>query len=97
MDFYFKVHRSGSDVLVAACDRELLGKTLSGDFDILVNPTFYGQDLCEEDGLFDAISEANLVNLLGNRIVDLAVEKGLVNKKNILIMGGVKHAQIITL
>jgi hypothetical protein len=97
MDYYLKVHRSEGHVLVAACDRELLGKTLSGDVDVLVNPSFYGRDLCDEEGLLDAISEASLVNLLGNKVVDLAVEKGIVNKKNILIMGGVKHAQIIAL
>jgi hypothetical protein len=97
MDFYFKVHRSEGHVLVAACDRELLGKTLSGDVDVLVSPRFYGQDLCEEEGLLNALSEASLANLLGNKVVDLAVEKGIVNKKNILVMGGVKHAQIVTL
>ena len=96
MDFYLKVHRTGGEILVAACDKEILGKTLSdGDIEIKVNSSFYGLELCSKETLSQALKECSLANLLGDKVVEHAIGKGLIDKKNVCIVGGVKHAQIV--
>lgn len=98
MDFYFKVYRSGGEVLVAACDREVLGRVLQyNGVDVEIKSSFYGEKLCSRSDLLAALRGASIINLMGNKVVELAIEEGLVKKENVLLVGGVMHAQVIVL
>jgi uncharacterized protein len=93
--FRVKVHRSGGDVLVACCDAEILGARLSdGDFEYHVNERFYGGDAVDADGLLEAVRSATVANLIGDRVVGLAIERGLVGEDGVAEVCGVKHAQV---
>ena len=91
-----KVVRSGKEVMVAACDSELLGNTLTrGNTRFHVHPSFYGGRLVSVE---EAISEAKSgtsVNLVGERIVDQAIEKGLVHPEAVIYLSGVPYALIV--
>ncbi|MCK4429450.1 MAG: DUF424 family protein [Candidatus Aenigmarchaeota archaeon] len=39
------------------------------------------------------LKEAKIINLFGNRIVEIAVEQNLVGRENIKLIGGIAHAQ----
>ena len=43
------------------------------------------------------MKKATIVNLLGKRIVELALRNGFIEKKNIILFDGHPHAQIIKL
>lgn len=83
---------------MAACDRDVLGKKFSsGRLQIEVNERFYGGSLAGEDDVFFALASATIANLVGNNVVGMAVERSLVSAGNVIEIGGVKHAQIISI
>lgn len=93
---YVKIHRRENEILLAACDKEILGKTLTdGEFCLNVSREFYGDILVEIDGLGKFMAEATIANLTGNNVVEKAVELGFVDKNCVMKISGVKHAQTV--
>jgi len=91
-----KVIKQGKDILVAACDAELLGKTLKfGKIDFPVRREFYeGETLAAEDALLE-IRNGTTVNLLGEKIVGHALKAGLIHPEAVLYVSGIPHALIV--
>ena len=90
-----KVHSRGSELLVAACDSDLLGKTFrSGKLRIHVSREFYHAEECDEETLVSRLEIATVANLVGELVVDVAVAHGLVDRECVLDIGGVPHAQM---
>ena len=94
--FYLKVHDVPGEVLVAVCDKATLGKTFSsGKLQMQVNERFYKGALASEDEALEALERATIANLVGNLIVEKAVEHSLVSAESVIEIGGVKHAQMV--
>ncbi len=94
--FCIKTHRKEGDVLVAACDKDILGKTIRhGELELEVKKTFYHEEECGVEELIAALKEATVANLMGNRVVDAAIEHGFVDEDNVRDINGIKHAQIV--
>ncbi|MCD6462026.1 MAG: DUF424 domain-containing protein [Thermoplasmata archaeon] len=84
------------EVLVAACDMELLGKDFrEGIAHLSVPESFYGGMEVEEDDLPSILEGATIANLTGERTVSKAVETGFISEGNILRVEGVPHAQFV--
>ncbi|MGQ9479123.1 MAG: DUF424 domain-containing protein [Thermoproteota archaeon] len=96
-DFYIKEHKVGEIKLIGACDKELLGKVIRDEkgFSIEVAEKFYGGMLVDGDELLSRIGNASSVNLVGNRIVGLFIEKGFGKEGNVITIGGVRLMMII--
>jgi hypothetical protein len=95
---YVKVHRSPGEVLVAVCDREILGRCFSeGDIRLEVSKAFYKGELVSLGRLSEFLSNASMANLTGNWVVGEALDLGFLSEEHILEVSGVKHAQIIIL
>jgi len=91
-----KVFREDCHVLVAACDADLLGRTLKeGDVVFEVREDFYGGSLVRVDKAMGLVREATCANLVGSTIVDSAVREGLVHPQSVIRVSGVPHAQIV--
>ena len=87
---YFK-----KDKLLAACDREILGKKLKfGEIDFEIKKSFYFERFAEKKEIIPLLKEAKIINLIGNEIVNLAAELKLINKENVKFIDGVAHVQI---
>jgi hypothetical protein len=96
--FCYKIHTCGNEVLIAACDKDILGKTFfEGELQLEVKESFYKRDAAPLDELAVVLSGATIANLAGNRVVDSAISAGYVVKENVLSIGGVKHAQFAVL
>ncbi|WP_297073374.1 DUF424 domain-containing protein [Thermococcus sp.] len=92
---YVKVYRVQGEVLLAACDEELLGKTFrEGELKLEVKERFYKGELVEEEKLEELLEEATIANLTGERCVSKAIELGYVNPERVLRIEGVPHAQM---
>lgn len=90
--------RQGRTVLVAACDADLLGKTLKyGKVNFEVRRDFYGGRLVQVEDAVDLIKTANIVNLVGPVIVEMAVKEKLIHPQAILDISGIPHAQMVKL
>ncbi len=95
---YVKIYRVQGEVLLAACDEELLGKTFrEGELKLEVKERFYKGELVEEAKLGELLEEATIANLTGERCVTKAIELGYVNPERVLRIEGVPHAQMAKL
>ncbi len=95
---YVKIYRVQGEVLLAACDEELLGKTFrEGELKLEVKERFYKGELMEENALENLLEEATIANLTGERCVSKAIELGYVDENRVLYIEGVPHAQMARL
>ena len=91
-----RVFKQGKDLVIGACDEELLGKRfIDGKFQIDVSKQFYDGDRIDEETLEKYLLDATIANLVGKETVACAIKLGLVNPDCILKIKGVPHAQMI--
>lgn len=91
-----KVHRRGSDILIAACDEVLLGKKLKeGQLRLEVSEEFYGGDGGDEAMLLNRLSAATMANLVGQEVCRIAAEHGFIDMDCVISIEGVPHAQMV--
>lgn len=97
-EVYVKSTRRGRDTLVAVCDAELLGRTLEGGrVPFKVSEAFYRGVLADIGEALEAMRRATICNLVGKRIVEAAIENGMVHKAAVIYFEDVPHAQIVLL
>ena len=95
---YVRLHQAADDIILAACDEEVLGKTFTGDgVKITVSERFYSGELVSEETFIQRMGSVTIMNLVGERAIALAMEQGHVSEDGILDIGGVKHAQVVKL
>lgn len=92
---YIKIYKNGEHVLVAACDKEVLGKTLKhGNTVVEISRAFYEGEYVSEEELQKALEEATTANLFGEKTVKFAIKCRLIDQGSVIIIDGVPHAQI---
>jgi hypothetical protein len=97
-EIYVRTIKTGTEILVAACDVDVVGKIFEeDDLSLEVNPDFYCGDAAFLKDCDPVLIEATILNLVGTRIVGKAVELGLINPENILKIGDTVHAQMVRL
>lgn len=98
MDVYINLWRLGKSVLLAVCDADVLGKSLKQEKIIFhIREEFYKGSLVSLEEAIDLIQQSTIVNMVGKKIVEKAVENGLVHPDAVLQIEGVPHAQIVKL
>lgn len=91
-----KIYHHGDDVMIGACDEQLIGKTFKeGKFQLCVDRKFYDGDRVDALTLRRFLQTATIANLVGKETVKVAMELGLVDPSCILKIKGVPHAQIV--
>jgi uncharacterized protein len=96
-EIVMRVHRVRAEVVVAACDAELLGRELpvgTQGRTVKVTAFFYGERPVSPGEFLWALKQATTANLLGRRVTELAVEAGYVAPDGLGELGGVPHAEI---
>ena len=87
---------AGSDKILAACDKELLGQTFSeGEAHINVREDFYGGEVVELEVFAEKLEKAPIANLVGERVVGKAIALGLVVESSVIRIQDVPHAQVL--
>ncbi|HOM95616.1 MAG: DUF424 family protein [Candidatus Methanofastidiosa archaeon] len=96
MEFYYAIYRQGHELLVAVCD----DNTLEGTFHCAekgikldVKKAFYGKNLGQKEDILPHMKEATILNLVGEKIIEIALDEGLINKECIMVIGDTLHAQ----
>lgn len=93
-----KIHELQMHTTVAICDKEYLGKTFENEkISFSVSERFFGGEEINKDELFELVTNADSVNLFGNNCITLLEKEGLINQSSIIIINGIKHAQIYKL
>lgn len=92
---FHKIHRNVLGDVFAACDRELLGKTLEeGEIHFEVRESFYGTEPLSVERLAELLHEFGNVNLVGKKCVGIAIKKGFASESNTIRIKNVPHLQI---
>lgn len=95
---YIRVRETHEHTLVSACDKDLLGKTLTeGKIIFKVSEDFYGGDLVDVRTCVKLLKNATIANMVGTKTVKAAVKAGLVHEQAILYIEGQPHAQWVKL
>ena len=82
-------------MLVAACDKEVLGKTLKhGNTTVEISRAFYEGEIVSEEELQKALEEATTANLFGEKTVKFAIKCGHIDPDSVIMIDCVPHAQI---
>lgn len=96
--FRLKIMDTHGERVVSICDEELMGRTLVDEkkrIKIRIDEPFYGGDLVELEEAIEAIITSTQANLVGNRIVEAAIERGLAVREGVIEIAGIKHTLII--
>jgi hypothetical protein len=90
-----RMYRKGGEVLVAACDKELIGRTLrEGEIKLEVSSFYEGEDATEEM-LINRLSMCTIANLVGKRTVAAAAKHKLIDEECVMLVEGVPHVQLV--
>jgi len=90
-----RVYRQGGETLLAACDKDIVGKTFTGKgLRITVSESFYRGEDADEEMLVNRLQLATIANLVGKRTMEIAIRHGFVDPDCVLDIGGVPHAQM---
>jgi hypothetical protein len=91
-----KIYKQGKDVLIGACDENLIGKKfVDGKFQIDVSREFYEGKRVNTEALKKYLEDATIANLVGKKTVNCAIKMELVDPKCIMRIKGVPHAQMV--
>jgi len=93
-----KIYKVRGEVMVAACDRELLGRKFEeGELTLDVKESFYYESFVTEQTFLNSMKIATIANLVGERVISLAIKEGFIDKDGIIKIEGVPHAQMFLL
>jgi hypothetical protein len=81
--------------MVAACDYELLGKCFKEkNYQIDITPEFYKDLKVSKETFMAHLHSATIINIVGKRVTEYAIEAGVLEESGIITINGVPHAQI---
>ena len=88
-----KFHNIGGEILLAACDCDIFGKVLE-DSEVVLNLTgaFYDGPEVSEEEFCNMLAQATSANLVGPKVVDIAVKQSEIEPSNVKEIAGVPHA-----
>lgn len=99
-EIVMRVHRVRAEVVVAACDADLIGRELpvgKAGRTVTVTSHFYGERRVSEEELVWALKRATTANLLGERVLAIARDSGFIAPGASGLLGGVPHAEIFAM
>lgn len=91
-----KIYKQGSDLLIGACDEDLIGKIFEEDkLQIDVSKDFYDGERVDPEVLKKYLEEATIANLVGELTIKVALDMGLIDEECVIKVKGVPHAQMV--
>ncbi len=92
-----KLHKTRDGKKIAAiCDSDLVGKRFEEkNLQLDLCSDFYRGEEKTGDEIMAAIKDACMVNMVGNRSVELGLKAGIIGKGNIIKIKKIPHAQAI--
>ena len=93
---YLKSYSVNKEILVAACDLELIGRTFrEGELHLSVNEDFFKGHPADEDEVKKALEDATIANLVGEQSVACGIDSGIVDEHCVITIDGIPHAQMV--
>ncbi len=88
--FFCRLIQNQNTRIVNLCDSDNLGKIVSNaDVEIEISKEYFGGELVDEKEAITLLTGANMLNLVGNRIVKLALSLNLASKDSVRIIDNI--------
>ena len=95
---YATSYKTEKGLLVACCDEDCIGRTFrEGRLKLAPESKFYGSAVIELTEAVVLMVGADMLNLVGKRVVDAAINNGLVHPDAVITIAGVPHVQVMKL
>ena len=92
---YVKIHETENKDIVAVCDEDLIGKKFEEKGLVLdVSEEFYKGEKMDEKRTLEIMKKVDILNIVGEKSIDLASKNDIVSKMNIIKIKGIPHAQV---
>ena len=90
-----RVTRYQGSVMISICDLELVGKTLiDGELVVNLSKEYFQEQIIEENQAPELLKSCTIANLVGTRIVDLAISLRLANQSGVKHISGIPFLMI---
>ncbi|MFA5303897.1 MAG: DUF424 family protein [Candidatus Nanoarchaeia archaeon] len=91
-----KYHQSERDLLLAACDCDLLGKTinLENGAEVKILESFYKDKEVTEEELVKMAKECTIGNFFGAKTINALTKAKILFKESTIELKGVPHSQL---
>lgn len=87
--------RFQGSVMISICDLELVGKTLiDGELVVNLSKEYFQEQIIEENQAPELLKSCTIANLVGTRIVDLAISLRLANQNSVKHISGIPFLMI---
>ncbi len=95
---YMKKYNTENQTIVAVCDKSIIGKKFKeGDLVLKLEESFYkGDEVCENE-VKEALSDATIANIAGEKSIACAVDCECVDPDSVIFIEGIPHAQMVRL
>ena len=82
-------------LMISVCDLNLVGKTLSqGDVVISLSSEYFQEEVIKKEKAADLLNNCSIANLVGERIVAMAISMGLANEASVKRICGIPFLMI---
>ena len=89
------IRKIKNEVLITLCDEDIIGKKLNfNGVEVYINPKFYRGEKRNEKEIKELLKKATIINAIGKKSVDFCLKEGYIDKKGIIDIDGVPHAQM---
>jgi len=93
---YMKQYESEQNVLVAVCDKNIVGKTFREcELVLRLDEGFYKGDEASDEEIKNALCCATVANIAGEKAIACAVDCGVIDPDMIIYIEGIPHAQMV--
>ncbi|MCY3411171.1 MAG: DUF424 family protein [Candidatus Heimdallarchaeota archaeon] len=85
MSYFLKSYKNAHELLVAVCDKDILGRTFDHNgLKLNISDKFYGNDEYSEDEVLQELKRCTSANVFGRNICTLLIENGMIHPNTIL-------------
>lgn len=90
---YLKIHKQELGQVIAACDEDILGKTVQGKkIKIHISDGFYKGELKKIEDVVLILQRSNNFNIAGSKIIKACIQHGLISEDSVLYFGDIPIA-----
>jgi hypothetical protein len=90
-----KIYHQNGEILLAACDKILIGKYFEeGELQLQVHEKFYSDFQVDEEDFVQHLKNSTIANLVGETVIRCAQDAGYLSEECIIHIQGIPHAQI---
>lgn len=96
--FYLKIHKQELSQVIAACDEDVLGKSVQGkEIKFHISDGFYKGELKKIEDVVSILQRCNNFNIAGSNLIRACIQHGLISEESVLYFGDIPIAMKISI